>query len=78
MHGSERRDSIAPGKKTENARFLKVEQNGKLVQENVELEGGTRSHIEIPEAPKNPLMLQGDHGRPVAFRKIEVRPLGRT
>lgn len=65
------------GKKTENARFLKVEQNGKLVQENVELEGGTRSHIEIPEAPKNPLMLQGDHG-PVAFRKIEVRPLGRT
>ena len=30
----------------------------------------------IPEAPENPLMLQGDHG-PVAFRNIYFRPLGR-
>jgi hypothetical protein len=29
-----------------------------------------------PEAPLNPLMLQGDHG-PVAFRNIYIRPLRR-
>jgi hypothetical protein len=62
------------GKKTENAKFLKVVFNGTVVQENVDLEGGTRSHMQIPEAAMNPLMLQGDHG-PVAFRNIYVRPL---
>jgi hypothetical protein len=63
----------ADGRKTENARFERVLQNGKLVQENVSLDGGTRSHLEIPEAPKNPLLLQGDHG-PVAFRNVYIRP----
>lgn len=62
------------GKKTENARFIRVLHNGLSVQNNVELEGGTRAHMPIPEAPLNPLMLQGDHG-PVAFRNIYVRPL---
>lgn len=64
----------ASGKKTENAKFLKVVFNGVTVQENVEVEGGTRAHMEIPEAPLNPLMLQGDHG-PVAYRNIWWRPL---
>jgi hypothetical protein len=62
------------GKKTENARFLRVLNNGVLVQENVECEGPTRAHMNLPEAPLNPLMLQGDHG-PVAFRNIYWRPL---
>lgn len=62
------------GRKTENARFLKVLYNGKLVQENAECDGGTRSHMLIPEAATNPLMLQGDHG-PVEFRSISYRPL---
>lgn len=62
------------GKKTENARFLKVLYNGVPVQENVEVDGGTRSHMNIAEAATNPLMLQGDHG-PVAFRNIYVKPL---
>jgi hypothetical protein len=57
------------GRKTENARFLEVTYNGKLVQQNAECDGGTRSHMLIPEAPTNPLMLQGDHG-PVEFRNI--------
>jgi hypothetical protein len=48
--------------------------NGLSVQTNVEVEGGTRAHLNIPEAPMNPLMLQGDHG-PVAFRNIYIRPL---
>jgi hypothetical protein len=64
----------ASGRKMANARFLRVEHNGKLVQENVALEGPTRAHMSIPEAASNPLMLQGDHG-PVAFRNILWRPL---
>jgi hypothetical protein len=66
----------ASGKKTENAKFLKVMFNGQLVQENVEVDGGTRAHLEIPEAATNPLMLQGDHG-PVAYRNIYWRPLAK-
>jgi hypothetical protein len=64
----------AGGKKTENARFLKVLYNGVSVQEDVEVDGGTRSHMNIAEAAQNPLMLQGDHGA-VAFRNIYWRPL---
>jgi hypothetical protein len=64
----------ASGKKTSNAKFLRVIHNGFIVQENVEVDGGTRAHMEIPEAAQNPLMLQGDHG-PVAFRNIYWRPL---
>jgi hypothetical protein len=62
------------GRKTENARFLRVVYNGAVVQENVEVDGPTRAHMDIPEAALNPLMLQGDHG-PVAFRNIYIRPL---
>jgi hypothetical protein len=64
----------ASGRKTQNAKFLRVLFNGTLVQENVEVDGGTRAHMPIPEAAENPLMLQGDHG-PVAYRKIYWRPL---
>jgi hypothetical protein len=64
----------ADGAKTENARFLRVLHNGLLVQENVPVEGPTTSALRIPEAPSNPLMLQGDHG-PIAYRNIYVRPL---
>lgn len=64
----------AAGRKIENARFIRVLHNGILVQENVEVDGPTRAHMPIAEAPENPIMLQGDHG-PVAFRHIYVRPL---
>ncbi len=64
----------AGGKKIENARFLRVLHNDLSVQDNVELEGPTRAHMEIPEAATNPLMLQGDHG-PVAYRNIYIRSL---
>ena len=64
----------AGGKKTENARFIRVLHNGLLVQDNVEAEGPTRAHMNLVEAPLNPLMLQGDHG-PVAFRNIHIRSL---
>lgn len=64
----------AAGRKIENAKFVRVLFNGLSVQNNVECDGPTRAHMEIPEAATNPLMLQGDHG-PVAFRNIYVHPL---
>lgn len=68
------RFDAASGKKTENARFLRVLHNGLTIQKDVEVEGGTRAHMDIAEAAMNPIMLQGDHG-PVAYRNIYVRPL---
>ncbi len=64
----------ASGKKIANAKFLRVLYNGIVVQENVEIDGPTRAHMEIPEAAENSLMIQGDHG-PVAVRNIYWRPL---
>ena len=48
------------------ARFRRVELNGVVIHENVELGKG-------PQAPGT-LMLQGNHG-PVAFRNLSVTPL---
>ncbi len=62
------------GRKIENARFERVLYNGLSVQSDVEVEGPTRAHMDLEEAPENPIMLQGDHG-PVAYRNIYVRPL---
>jgi hypothetical protein len=64
----------ASGRKTENARFVRVLHNGLSIQNDVEVDGPTRAHMNHPEAPVNPIMLQGDHG-PVAYRNIHVRPL---
>ncbi len=64
----------AAGQKTQVARFEFVRYNGQLVQENADCAGPTRAHMQIPEAAKNPLMVQGDHG-PVKFRGIWVREL---
>ena len=62
----------ATGKKIANAKVLRVMLNDTHVQENIELPGPTVSHMKIPEAATNPIMLQGDHG-PVAFRNIYIR-----
>ena len=64
----------ASGKKVENGRFLRVMHNGVLIHENVEVEGPTRASMQFSEAPRRPLMIQGDHG-PVAIRNIYVRSL---
>jgi len=67
----------ANGKKTANAKFVKVLQNGVVIHENVELNGVTRGAIGgnlAKEVTVGPLRLQGDHG-PVAFRNIRIRPL---
>lgn len=63
------------GKKTANAKFVRVVHNGKVIQENVEVTGPTRAAtFENDEKPTGPIMLQGDHG-PVAYRNLRIRPL---
>lgn len=62
------------GKKIEPARMLKVELNGVLIHEDVDLSGPTRGGIGEEKAT-GPLRLQGDHGA-VAFRNIKVTEFG--
>jgi hypothetical protein len=50
--------------------MLRVELNGVLIHENVELPGPTRGGL-TPEKATGPLRIQGDHGA-VAFRNIEI------
>ena len=64
----------AQGRKVANAVVVRVTHNGRLVHENVELKGPTRSAHWSEEAPRGPILLQGDHG-PVAFRNLRVTPL---
>ena len=61
------------GKKTANARFVKVTLNGTVIHENVEVKGPTPACLTGKEHAEGPLLLQGDHG-PVAFRKIRLTP----
>lgn len=60
------------GKKIENAKMLRVELNGVLIHENVELMGATRGAIGGNEVASGPLRIQGDHGA-VAFKNISLK-----
>ena len=59
------------GKKTANAKFVKVIHNGQVIHENVEVTGPTRAAAFADEKATGPLMFQGDHG-PVAYRNLRV------
>src|SRR5262245_24658784 len=61
------------GKKTANAKFVKVTLNDQVIHEDVEVKAPTPSCLTGKEAPTGPLMIQGDHG-PVAFRSITITP----
>ncbi len=63
----------AAGKKTADARFVKVVLNGTLIHEGVDQATPTGHAWKNKESAAGPLLLQGDHG-PVAFRNIRVRP----
>lgn len=64
----------AEGKKIANAKFVRVELNGILIHENVEVEHPTGAAWHDPEHAEGPVLLQGDHG-PVAFRNLRIKPL---
>ncbi len=64
----------AEGKKTANAKFVKIELNGQVIQENAEMKGPTPAGVTGKEAPTGPIMFQGDHG-PVAYRNIRITPV---
>ena len=62
------------GAKTENARFVAVRVNDRIVHENQEAKGPTRAAQFSDEQPQGPLSIQGDHG-PIAIRKFHVQRL---
>jgi len=62
------------GNKVENARFVKVELNGQVILENVEVLKPTPVFLTGKESAKGPLMLQGFAG-PVAYRGIKIKPI---
>lgn len=64
----------ADGKKTANAKFVKVLLNGDVIHENVEVKGGTGGGVDGKEKAMGPVMFQGNHGV-VAFRNLSVEPL---
>lgn len=64
----------ATGKKTANARFIKVVLNGATIHENLEMKGPTPGGVDGKEKALGPLMFQGNHG-PVAYRNIKIAPL---
>jgi len=59
------------GVKTENAKLLKVELNGVVIHENLELTGPTAGSVANNEVAEDALRIQGDHGQ-VAFKNIVV------
>lgn len=63
------------GEKVANARFERVELNGVVIHEDVEVTGPTRGAAFEDEQPQGPLMIQGDHG-PVALRTIRYKRYG--
>lgn len=64
----------ADGKKTANAKFVKVELNGKILHENLEAKGPTPGGMTGKEMAQGPIMFQGDHG-PVSYRNIKITPV---
>lgn len=64
----------AEGKKTANAVFVKIDLNGTVIQENVEMKGPTPGGVTGKEKAQGPLMFQGDHGA-VSYRNIKITPV---
>ncbi|MCF7849138.1 MAG: sulfatase-like hydrolase/transferase, partial [Kiritimatiellales bacterium] len=60
------------GKKTANARFVKVIHNGRVIQENVEVPYASGPNWNRKQHPQGPIIIQGDYG-PIALRNVRVR-----
>ncbi len=63
----------AAGKKTENARFLRVRIDDVLLHENVEVPEPTLGALFADEAALGPVLIQGDHSE-VAIADVRVFP----
>ncbi|MGQ9762013.1 MAG: 3-keto-disaccharide hydrolase, partial [Thermogutta sp.] len=61
----------ATGTKIANGRLVKVILNDQVIHENLELKSQTPGGVSGKEAPRGPLMFQGNHG-PVAYRNIRI------
>ncbi|MFI5382219.1 MAG: DUF1080 domain-containing protein [Tepidisphaerales bacterium] len=59
------------GKKTAKAKFVKVTLNGKVIQENIDVDEPTGGGLEEPESPTGPLVIQGIEGT-VAYRNLRL------
>jgi hypothetical protein len=64
----------ADGKKSGNAKFIKVVLNGQVIHENLEMKSPTPGGVDGREKAMGPLMFQGNHGA-VAYRNIKISPL---
>jgi len=64
----------ADGKRSAAATFVKVELNGQILHENLEMKGPTPGGLTGKESATGPILLQGDHG-PVAYRHFKVTPV---
>jgi hypothetical protein len=62
------------GRKTANAKLARVELNGRVIHENLEIKGPTPGGLTGKEAATGPIMYQGDHGI-VSFRALKVSPV---
>jgi hypothetical protein len=61
----------AEGKKTANAKLVKVTLNGQVIHDNVDIKGVTGGALTGKESTAGPLRFQGDHGA-IAFRNIKI------
>jgi hypothetical protein len=66
----------ADGKKTADARFVKVVLNGQVIHDDVALKTPTGHAWRMKELAKGPLLIQADHG-PIAIRGLRVRPIAK-
>jgi hypothetical protein len=62
------------GSKTANAKFIKIELNGHVLSENLEVPITTIGGLTEKEAANGPLMIQGHYG-PVSLRNIIIKPV---
>ena len=62
------------GNKIANARLVKVELNGQILHENLELPNPTPGGVTRKESESGPLMFQGNHNS-VAYRNIKITKL---
>jgi hypothetical protein len=60
-------------RKVQNAVFRRVELNGQVIHENVEVSSPTSGSLGLGEAATGPLMFQGDQGA-VSYRNIRLTP----